>query len=62
MSILLQSLRVLCKAPRGAGCIWKYLDALRRATAVSGRFAFGLQIELHCADALGESSPLGGIC
>jgi hypothetical protein len=48
--MLLQSLRALCKAPGGAGSIWKYLEALVRATAVSGRFAYGFQTDLHFAD------------
>ena len=49
--MLLQSLRALCKAPGGAGCIWKYLEALVRATAASGRFAYGFRTDLHFADA-----------
>jgi len=48
--MLLQSLRALCKAPGGAGSIWKYLEALARATGVSGRFAYGFRTELHFAD------------
>ena len=48
--MLLQSLRALCKAPRGAGSIWKYLEALVRATGGSGRFAYGFRTELHFAD------------
>jgi len=48
--MLLQSLRALCKAPVGAGSIWKYLEALMRATGVSGRFAYGFRTELHFAD------------
>jgi len=48
--MLLQSLRALCKAPGGAGSIWKYLEALVRATGVSGRFAYGFRTELHFAD------------
>ena len=51
--MLLQSLRALCKAPGGAGSIWKYLEALARATGVSGRFAYGFRTELHFADVLG---------
>jgi len=48
--MLLQSLRVLCKAPGGAGRIWKYLEALVRPSGVSGRFAFGFRTELHFDD------------
>ena len=48
--MLLQSLRALCKAPGGAGSIWKHLEALVRATGVSGRFAHGFRTELHSAD------------
>jgi len=49
--MLLHSLRELCKAPGGAGSIWKYLEALARATGLSGRFAYGFRIELRFADA-----------
>jgi hypothetical protein len=56
--MLLQSLRVLCKAPGGARSIWKYLKALTRATGVSGRFALGFRTELHFADASVTSSRL----
>jgi len=38
--MLLQSLTALCNAPGGAGSIWKYLEALVRATGVSGRLAY----------------------
>jgi len=48
--MLLQSLRGLCKAPGGSGSIWKYLEALVRATGMSGRFACGFRTNLHCAD------------
>jgi len=48
--MLLQSPRPLCKAPGGAGSIWKSLEALLRATGVSGRFAYGFWTELHFAD------------
>jgi len=48
--MLLQSLRALCKAPGGAGSIWEYLEAVVRATRVSGRFAYGFRTELHFAD------------
>ena len=50
--MLLQSLRVLCKAPGGAGSIWKYLEAVVRATGVSGRDVYGFRTELHFADVL----------
>jgi len=48
--MLLQSLRALCEAPRGPGCIWKYLEAILRATGVSGRFACGFCTDLHFAN------------
>ena len=48
--MLLHSLRALRKAPGGAGSIWIYLEALVRATGVSGRFACGFCTELHFAD------------
>jgi hypothetical protein len=48
--MLLQSLRSLCKAPGGAGSIWKFLEALARATGVSGMFAYGFRTELQFAD------------
>jgi hypothetical protein len=48
--MLLHSLRALCKAPGGVGSIWKYLEALTRATGVSGRFAYSFRTELHFAD------------
>jgi len=41
LRMLLQSPRAHCTAPGGAGRIWKYLEALVRATGVSGRFACG---------------------
>jgi len=50
MRMLLQSLRALCKAPGGAQSIREYLEAVVRATRVSGRFAYGFQTELHFAD------------
>jgi hypothetical protein len=49
--MLLQSLRALCKAPGGAGRIWKYFEVLARATEVTGRFAYRFRTELHFADA-----------
>jgi len=49
--MLLHSLRALSKAPSGPGSIWKYLEALVRATTVSGRFACGFRTDLHFADA-----------
>jgi hypothetical protein len=48
--MLLQCLRAFCKAPGGAGCIWKYLEALARATGESERFAYGFRTELPFAD------------
>ena len=53
--MLLQSPRAYCKAPGGAGSIWKYLEALVRATGVPGRFASGFRNELHFADDLVNS-------
>jgi hypothetical protein len=50
--MLLQSLRALCKPRGGAGSIWKYLEALVRATGVSGRFAYGFRTDLHFADVI----------
>jgi hypothetical protein len=49
LRMLLQILKVLCKAPGGAGTIWKYLEALVRATIVSGRFACSFWTDLHFA-------------
>ena len=46
----LQSLRVHGKAPGGARSIWKYFEALVRATGVSGRYVYGFWTELHFAD------------
>jgi len=44
--MLLQSLRAFYKAPQGgAGSIWKYLEALARATRVSKWFVYGFQTE-----------------
>jgi len=48
--MLLQSMKVLCKAAGGAGSIWKYLEAMVRATGVSGRFACGFRTNLHYTD------------
>jgi hypothetical protein len=48
--MLLHSLRALCKAPGGAGSIWKYLEVLPGATGVSGRFGYGFRTELHFAN------------
>jgi len=50
LRMLLQSLRAHCKAPGGVGSIWKYFEALVRATGVSGRFACGFRTDLHFAD------------
>jgi hypothetical protein len=46
----LHSLRALWKDPWGPGSIWNYLEALVRATGVSGRFACGFRTDLHFAD------------
>ena len=48
--MLLQSLRALCKAPAGAGSIWKDLDALARASGGSGRIVYSFRPELRFAD------------
>jgi len=48
--MLLHSLRAFCKAPGGAGSIWKYLEALEKATGMSQRFAYGFRTEFHFAD------------
>jgi hypothetical protein len=58
--MLLQSLRAFCKAPGGAGSIWKYLEALVRATGVSGRFAYGFRTDLHFVDV--EYFSTGSLC
>jgi len=50
LRLLLQSLRAHCKATGGPGSIWKYLEALVRATGVSGRFVCSLRTDLHFAD------------
>jgi len=55
--MLLQSLRALSNAPGGAGSSWKYLEALARATVVSGRFAYGFPTALHFADEALVRSP-----
>jgi hypothetical protein len=55
VKMLLQSLRALSKAPWGAGSIWAYLEAVVRATRVSGTFAYRVQTELHFADVFVES-------
>jgi len=54
--MLLQSLRAHCEAPRGPGSIWKYLEALGRATGVSGRFACGFRTDLYFADGASPNS------
>ena len=48
--MLFQSLRALCLAPGGPRSICKYLEALVRATRVSGWFACGFRTDLHFAD------------
>ena len=50
--MLLHSVRALCLAPGGPGCIWKYIGALVRSTRVSERFACVFRINLHFADAV----------
>jgi len=45
--MLLQSLRALWQALGRPGNVWKYLEALGRATGVSGRFACGFWTNLH---------------
>jgi hypothetical protein len=60
MRKLLHSLRAFCKAPGGAGSIWKYLEAVARATGVSERFAYGFRTELHFADAVETSGQVCG--
>jgi len=56
--MLWQSLSTLCKAPGGAGSIWKYLEAVVRATRVSGRFAYSFRTELHFPDVVPRSNLL----
>ena len=46
----LQSLRALCNAPGGRGSIWKYMEALVRATRVSRRFVCSFRTDFHFAD------------
>ena len=48
--MLLQIVRALCKAPGGAGSIWKYIEALVRGTGLSGRFAYSFRTELYSSD------------
>jgi hypothetical protein len=50
--MLLQSLSALCQAPGGPGSIWKYLEALVRATGVTGMCVCGLLTDVHFADVL----------
>ena len=47
---LAQSESTLESSRGGAGSISKYLEALARATGVSGRFAYSFWTELHFAD------------
>jgi hypothetical protein len=54
--MLLHSLRAFCKAPGRVGSIWKYLEALARATGVSQRFAYGFWTELHFADVAAKTA------
>jgi len=60
--MLLHSLRAFCKAPGAAGSIWKYLEALARATGVSERFPYGFRTELHFANAYVGMGSLGTAC
>jgi len=60
LRMLSQSLRALCKAPGGPGCIWKYIEALVMARRVSGRFACGFRTDLHFADVPNEPIPTYG--
>ena len=53
----LQSLSALSKAPGGAGSISKYIEALARATGVSGRLVYGFRTEFHFADVAAGSKP-----
>jgi hypothetical protein len=48
----LQSLKAYYKAPGGAGSLWKYLEALVRATGVSRRFVCGFWTDLYFADGI----------
>jgi hypothetical protein len=48
--MLLHSLKAFCKAPGGVGSIWKYLEALARATRVSEMVAYGFHTKLHFAN------------
>jgi hypothetical protein len=51
--MVMQSLRALSKAPGGPRNIWNNLEALVRATGVSGRCARSFRITLHFADVAG---------
>jgi hypothetical protein len=48
--MLLQCLRALSKAPGEAWSIWKYLEALVRATGKSERYAYSFRTNLHFDD------------
>jgi len=48
--MLLQSLKALCLAPGGPGSIWNYLQALVKASGVSGRCVCGFRNDLHFTD------------
>jgi hypothetical protein len=54
----LQSLQAHCKAPGGPVSIWQHLEALIRATEVSGRLACGFQTNLQFADARSQEIGL----
>jgi len=49
LRMLLQSLRVLCKTQRGPGGIWKFLEALLKATGVSERLTYTFWTDVHFA-------------
>ena len=60
LRMLLQSLGAFCKAPGGPGSIWKYLEAMVKATGVSGRFACGFWTDLHFSNVTNEPIPTYG--
>lgn len=50
MRIVLHSVSVQCKAPRGPGSFWKCLEALVNATGVSERFVCVCHIKLDLTE------------
>jgi hypothetical protein len=56
--MLSHSLRTFCKAPGGAGSIWKYFEALARGAGVSERFGYGFRTELDFANAIASPNAL----